>query len=248
MDYKIFEYDQGLLPFRKDIELRMSAYEKKRGELLQNGESLLDFANAHEYFGFHKTPDGWVYREWAPAADALYLVGDMNGWCYPGLKMNRLDGGVFELHLSREHTLFHVCKMKTVVEKNAYRSEHIPLYARRVVQDPITYLWAAELWDEPPYVWQSESPKRPENPVIYECHIGMAQDKEAIGSYVEFRDLILPRIRSLGYNTIQIMAIMEHPYYGSFGYQVSSFFAACSRYGTPNELKALIDAAHQNGC
>ena len=96
MSYKIFEYDPGLLPYRKDIELRMSEYERKRGELLQNGMSLLDFANAHEYFGFHKTKDGWVYREWAPAADALYLVGDMNGWSYPGIPMNRLAGGVFE--------------------------------------------------------------------------------------------------------------------------------------------------------
>ena len=247
MHYKIFEYDPSLLPYRTDIELRMEAYAKKRAELLQNGMSLLDFANAHEYFGFHPTADGWIYREWAPSADALYLVGDMNGWQYPGLRMDRRDGGVFELHLCGEHSLFHGCKMKTVVEKNGYRSEHIPLYAKRVVQDPQTYVWSAELWVEPTYVWRSQSPKRPENPLIYECHIGMAQDKEAVGSYVEFRDLILPRIKNLGYNTIQIMAIMEHPYYGSFGYQVSSFYAASSRYGTPNELKSLIDRAHELG-
>ena len=245
MSYKIFEYDPGLLPYRKDIELRMSEYERKRGELLQNGMSLLDFANAHEYFGFHKTKDGWVYREWAPAADALYLVGDMNGWSYPGIPMNRLAGGVFELHLGDR--LYHGCKVKTVVEKNGRRTEHIPLYARRVVQDPSTYVWTAEIWDEPNYRWRAKAPKPPKAPLIYECHIGMAQDKEAVGSYTEFRDQILPRIKESGYNTVQIMAIMEHPYYGSFGYQVSSFFAASSRYGTPNELKSLIDRAHEMG-
>ena len=247
MNYKIFEYDPGLLPYRKDIELRMSEYERKRRELLQDGLSLLDFANAHEYFGFHKQRDGWVYREWEPAADALYLMGDMNGWAHPGLPMTRLENGVFELRLTGEYSLYHGCKVKTVVEKNGYRKEHIPLYARRVIQDPNTYVWCAEILDEPTYVWQSKAPKPPKEPFIYECHIGMAQDKEAVGTYLEFRDLILPRIKALGYNTIQIMAIMEHPYYGSFGYQVSSFFAASSRYGTPNELKSLIDRAHEMG-
>ena len=71
----------------------------------------------------------------------------------------------------------------------------------------------------------------------------MAQEEGKVGSYLEFRDNVLPRIKDLGYNTIQIMAIMEHPYYASFGYQVSNFFAASSRYGTPDQLKALINAS-----
>ena len=75
----------------------------------------------------------------------------------------------------------------------------------------------------------------------------MAQDAEKVGTYTEFKDNILPRIASAGYNAIQIMAIQEHPYYGSFGYHVSSFFAPSSRCGTPEELKELIDTAHQMG-
>ena len=83
--------------------------------------------------------------------------------------------------------------------------------------------------------------------LIYECHIGMAQDEEKVGSYVEFRDNVLPRVAHQGYNCIQIMAVQEHPYYGSFGYHVSSFFAPSSRFGTPEELKSLIDKAHSMG-
>ena len=83
--------------------------------------------------------------------------------------------------------------------------------------------------------------------LIYERHIGMAEEKEGVGTYREFKDLLLPRITADGYNCIQIMAIQEHPYYGSFGYHVSSFFAPSSRFGTPEELKELIDAAHEMG-
>lgn len=75
----------------------------------------------------------------------------------------------------------------------------------------------------------------------------MAQEEERIGNYNEFRKKILPRIAKDGYNAIQIMAIQEHPYYGSFGYHVSSFFAPSSRFGTPDELKQLIDEAHALG-
>ncbi|MBQ5721789.1 MAG: alpha amylase C-terminal domain-containing protein, partial [Bacteroidaceae bacterium] len=89
--------------------------------------------------------------------------------------------------------------------------------------------------------------KKPNRLFIYECHVGMGQDAEKVGTYVEFRDNVLPRIAKSGYNCIQIMAIQEHPYYGSFGYHVSSFFAASSRCGTPEELKSLIDRAHELG-
>ena len=79
------------------------------------------------------------------------------------------------------------------------------------------------------------------------CACVLAADSEKVGTYNEFRKNILPRIKKLGYNVIQLMAIQEHPYYGSFGYHVSSFFAASSRFGTPEELKQLIDEAHGMG-
>ncbi len=246
MKYRIFERDPSLIPYEKDIELRMNNYARKRWELVGNG-TLCDFANGHEYFGFHKTEKGWYYREWAPAAENLYLTGDMVGWKPTELPMKPLGNGVFELFMPGTGFLWHGCRVKVMVEHEGQLLERIPLYIRRVEQDTVTYAWCGVIVDEPAYVWKKKQFKPQKNLYVYECHIGMAQEKEGIGSYAEFAEHILPRIKRLGYNTLQIMAIMEHPYYGSFGYQVSSFFAACSRYGTPNELKALIDRAHSMG-
>ena len=247
MSYKIFEHDPYLKPFERDIEQRMLNYKNKKNELLAKGQTLLDFANGHKYFGFHKAKEGWWYREWAPAADAMYIMGDMNGWDPAGIPMTKKENGVFEVLLTGENALYHGCKVKAIVEKDGRRMERIPLYARRVVQDPVSYVWAAEIVDEPAYKWKKKKFVPNKNLFIYECHIGMAQEKEGVGSYNEFTENILPRIKELGYNCIQIMAIMEHPYYGSFGYQVSSFFAASSRYGEARDLKRLIDTAHGMG-
>ncbi len=247
MEYRIFEYDPYLKPFAADIELRMNNYENKKKELLPGGGKLVDFANGHLYYGFHRVEGGWVYREWAPAAEALYLMGDMNGWNKTSLPMTPVGNGNFEVFLSGENALWGGCKVKTVVLHQNRLLERIPLYARRVVQDPVTYNWCAEIVEEPEYQWQDAGFVPEKNLFIYECHIGMAQEEEKVGTYAEFRDKVLPRIKELGYNTLQIMAIMEHPYYGSFGYQVSNFFAASSRFGMPADLKSLIDTAHSMG-
>ncbi len=247
MSYKILEYDPYLKPFESDIELRVANYNRKKKEILGKGTSLSDFANAHEYFGFHKDKNGWYYREWAPGADAVYIMGEMNGWNPTELKLTNIGNGVHEIYLSGNRSLYGGCKVKTVVEKDGQFLERIPLYARRVVQDPVTRVWSCEILDEKPYKWKKKTFKPAKNLYIYECHIGMAQEEEKVGTYKEFTEKILPRIKGLGYNAIQIMAIMEHPYYGSFGYQVSSFFAASSRFGMPADLKELIDTAHEMG-
>ncbi|MBQ9117364.1 MAG: 1,4-alpha-glucan-branching enzyme, partial [Clostridia bacterium] len=249
MAYKIFEYDPALLPFKRDIEQRMINYAQKRKELLGNKKmTLKDFANGHEYFGFHKTEKGWYYREWAPGAEEVFLTGDMVGWSRDALKLSPIGNGVFEIFMPGTDFLYNGCKVKALIRHNGKLLERIPSYIRRAVQDEKTYVWCGEIVDEPTFPWTDEKflPVR-SGPCIYECHIGMAQDKESVGTYREFRENILPRIKDLGYNTIQIMAIMEHPYYGSFGYQVSSFFAASSRYGTPSELKELVNEAHSLG-
>ncbi len=247
MELKIFDYDAGLLPYREDLEQRMINYENKRREIVGEGETLLDFANGHEYFGFHRVSGGWVYREWAPAADAMYLTGDMVGWNMTALPMTRLDGGIFEIYLDGENALWDGCHVQAIVEKDSQLLRRVPLYIRRVLQDKDTYLLCGVVVDEPEYKWKIKSFTPQKQLFIYECHIGMAQEREGIGSYNEFRENILPRIKDAGYNTIQIMAVMEHPYYASFGYQVSSFFAASSKYGTPYELKMLVDEAHRLG-
>ena len=248
MSYKIFEYDPMLKPFENDIELRMDRYAQKRAELLGNYKKLTDFANGHRYYGFHRTATGWIYREWAPGAEAMYLTGDFNNWEGRTCPMANLGNGVYEIYLEGENTLQPGQKVQAVIIHNGQELRRIPTYATRVVQDVTSRTWCAEIEDTmAPFPWTDEGFK-PETPLfIYECHIGMAQEEYKVGSYLEFAEKTLPRIKDLGYNTIQIMAIMEHPYYGSFGYQVSNFFAASSRYGQSWELKQLINTAHKMG-
>ncbi len=247
MDYKIFTHDPYLKPFAADIELRMNNYKHKKRDLLPEGGRLTDFANGHLYYGFHRVEGGWVYREWAPAAECVYLMGDMNDWNKTSLPMQNVGNGNFELFLPGENALWGGCKVKAVVLHDNQLLERIPLYIRRVVQDPVNHSWCGEIVDEPAFEWHDEAFVPSKELFIYECHIGMAQEEEKVGTYAEFRDKVLPRIKASGYNTLQIMAIMEHPYYGSFGYQVSNFFAASSRFGMPADLKSLIDTAHNMG-
>ena len=248
-EYKsILEIDPYLDPFADDLQLRNELFEQKRNELLSGHSSLSEFANGYKYFGFHTTDSGWVYREWAPAAEKMYLTGDFNGWNTESHPMESVGNGVFEITLKGKNALKKGQKVQAIVIHNGQMLRRIPLYATRVVQDPETYLWCAELDDTfEPFKWTDEAFVPDSTPFIYECHIGMAQEECKVGSYREFEKNVLPRIKALGYNTIQIMAVMEHPYYGSFGYQVSNFFAASSRYGTSRELKHLINTAHKIG-
>ena len=244
--YPILERDAALRPFERDINLRMDNYRRMHA-LLANDRTLSDFANAHEYYGFHHTMDGWVYREWAPGADALYLSGEFNNWSADETPLTRLPGGSWEVKLP-EGTLHDGMRVKTVVRNGDKLTWHIPLYARRVIQDPESYEWICEVWDPiEPYAWTDGDFEADPHLFIYESHVGMATEEYRVGTYREFADNVLPRVKDLGYNTIQLMAIMEHPYYGSFGYQVSNFFAASSRFGYPEDLKYLVDKAHSMG-
>ena len=247
MKHKILKLDPWLAPYEGDFDLRADRYRQTLDRLLTSKQSLSDFANGHAYYGFHKTDAGWYYREWAPGAEAIYLTGDFCSWDRTAYPMNRLENGVFELFLPGE-TLRHGMTVMAVVQHSGHMRERIPLYANYVVQDGQTGAWNAVIYDpETPFRWSDDGFKPKQKLFIYECHIGMAQEEGKVGSYEEFRTKILPKIRDLGYNTIQIMAIMEHPYYASFGYQVTNFFAPSSRFGTPDELRKLIDTAHKMG-
>lgn len=254
--------DKYLEPFEEAIQGRHDHALWKINELTRNGEvSLSDFANGYQYFGLHQLKDGWVFREWAPHATDIFLVGDFNNWTESeSYKCNRIAGtGNWELYLPLD-AISHGNLYKMHVKWEGGSGERIPAWATRVVQDDITKIFSAQVWaPKEEYQWkdnrfclEESKKKRTFTPkkdplLIYECHIGMAQDAEKVGTYTEFKDNILPRIASAGYNAIQIMAIQEHPYYGSFGYHVSSFFAPSSRCGTPEELKELIETAHQMG-
>ncbi len=244
----IYRTDPWLEPYADAIEGRHQDAVRKEAELTARCHSLSDFANAHQYFGLHKQGDWWVFREWAPNATQIYLVGDFSDWEEkPEFSLKPLKGGVWEIHLPAD-TIRQGQLYKMSVHWPGGQGMRIPAYATRVVQDENTHIFSAQVWEHAPYRWKVENFVPDTRPLlIYECHIGMAQEREGVGTYVEFRDNILPRIAADGYNAIQIMAIQEHPYYGSFGYHVSSFFAASSRFGTPEELKSLIDRAHELG-
>ena len=243
--------DAYLEPYEEAIRGRHDHAEWKIKQLTRNGRrTLSDFANGHKYFGLHKLPRGWVFREWAPNATDIFLIGDFNSWQptdeYRAKRIAGTDN--WELKLP-DKALHHGDLFKMLVRWNGGEGERIPAWATRVVQDETTKIFSAQVWNPAvPYVWKRNSFAPKKSPLlIYECHVGMAQDEEKVGTYVEFRDKVLPRIVADGYNCIQIMAIQEHPYYGSFGYHVSSFFAPSSRFGTPDELKSLVDAAHRQG-
>jgi 1,4-alpha-glucan branching enzyme len=244
---RLIKDDPWLQPYSEAITGRYE-YAIDREKELTNNTTLSEFANGYHFFGLHKTTEGWVFREWAPNATAIYLLCDINGWNkQEEYRLNRLEQGVWEIYLPKER-LAHGQMYKMWVEWQGGSGERIPAWAQRVVQDSTTKLFCAQVWDPEPYIFQCADYKtKAGSLLIYECHIGMAVEEERVGTYNEFRLNVLPRVVKAGYNALQIMAIQEHPYYGSFGYHVSGFFAPSSRFGTPEELKQLIDEAHQLG-
>ncbi len=246
--------DPYLAPYRDALRARTERICALERRLAGDG-TLADFASGHEYYGLHRDPDGgWIFRELAPNATALWLVGDFSEWeRRDGFRAERLldaDGvwkGVWQLRVA-ESALRHGQHYRLDMEWPGGGGERLPAYARRIVQDPDTLRFTAQVWaPEAPYAWRNPDVPRHAFPLIYEAHVGMAQEREGVGTFREFTENILPRIRAAGYNTVQLMALMEHPYYASFGYQVANFFAPSSRFGTPEELKELVDSAHGMG-
>lgn len=243
----IADVDTWLEPYRTTLEENQRYIKRQQTQLL-HGESLDSYALGHLYFGLHKQNDGWVFREWAPNATALTLVTDATNWQpVASHQAKRLDNGVWELHLPTS-ALRHGDRYSLLLEWPGGSGYRIPSYATYVTQDSETQEFKAEVWQPASsYDWKYASPAPPKLPLIYEAHIGMAGDREAVSTYMQFEKDVLPRVSALGYNTIQLMAIQEHPYYASFGYHVANFFAPTSRFGTPDELKHLIDTAHGMG-
>ena len=245
----IIKSDPYLVPFADTIYGRYEYFNKMEKKLTGDNQSLSDFATGYLYFGLHRQTDGWVFREWAPNATAIFLIGDFNNWQrHPDYQLKKMLNGIWEVHLP-DYAMAHTQLYKLLIEWEGGSGERIPAWVRRVVQDEQTKIFSAQVWN-PIQQYKFKTKKftpQTEPLLIYECHIGMSGKEEKVATYEEFRTSVLPRIAKGGYNCIQIMAIQEHPYYGSFGYHVSSFFAASSRFGTPEELKHLIDDAHGMG-
>ncbi len=240
--------DPWLEPYRATITSRMEKCEKREQELTGEG-SPQSFASGHLWFGIHRRNEGLVLREWAPNAREIYLLGEFNNWqAREDYKFRALEHGSWEICLDKD-TMVHGDRFKLLVRWDGGEGERIPAWCTRVVQDPVTKVFDAQCWmPDQVYQWKSPLPSLDNlQPLIYEAHIGMATEEHKVGTYAEFRTKVLPHVVKSGYNTIQLMAIQEHPYYGSFGYHVSNFFAASSRFGTPEELKELVDEAHGLG-
>ena len=245
---KIYETDPYLMPYQSAIEARhrriLDARRKMAGD-----RPLREAVNNHLYYGLHRCTDGsWVFREWAPNATRIYLVGDCNNWKRTeAYALHPVGEGNWELTLPA-FFLSHGDLYKLYIEWPGGGGERLPAYVTRAVQDPQTKVFAAQVWDPAePYVWKHPRAGKRPHPMIYECHIGMSSEEEKVATFEDFRRDVLPRVKRLGYDTLQVMALQEHPYYGSFGYQVSNFFALSSRFGTPEEFKRLVDDAHGKG-
>ena len=247
---KIIENDPWLSPYQAAIEGRHDHALWRESELTGGKMSLKDFASGYLYYGLQRTDSGWVFREWAPNATEIFLIGDFSGWEeQERFRLKRIsDSGDWELRIPLG-MIGHGQHYKMRVKWNGGQGDRIPAWCRRVVQDDQSKIFSAQVWDpKKEYRFRHNDFKPKQDPrLIYECHVGMAQEREGVGTYVEFKNNVLPRVKEDGYNCIQVMAIQEHPYYGSFGYHVSSFFAPSSRFGTPEELKELIDTAHGMG-
>ncbi|MET0340227.1 MAG: alpha-amylase family glycosyl hydrolase [Polyangiales bacterium] len=247
--------DPYLAPFAPKLAQRQARLRAQLEVITRAGGLLGAVSQGHHYFGFnpgeHQGVSGTWYREWAPGARALSLIGDFNGWRRDATPLSRDAYGVFSVFVPGRNDragLTHESLVKVHVEGARGASDRIPAYVRRAVQDPRTHDFTGQIWAPPePYVFRHAAPPPPRTARIYEAHVGMAPEEGKVGSFREFARDVLPRIAALGYNTVQLMAVMEHPYYGSFGYHVSNFFAVSSRFGTPDDLKALIDEAHGLG-
>ena len=244
----IVQEDPWLEPYTGIIRSRYEAAVKRKEQLIRTSGSLKDFASGFRYYGLHHADSEWIFREWAPNATKIILIGDFNAWQDDEkYAMKPLQEGNWEIRLGND-LLKPGDKFKLHIFWKGGNGHRIPSYAYRCIQDENTKIFDAQIWDPDSYEWKTKNWKNThKHPLIYEAHIGMATEEQKVGTYSEFREQILPRIADAGYNTIQLMAIQEHPYYGSFGYHVSNFFAASSRFGTPDELKALVDEAHNLG-
>ena len=245
---KIITVDPWLNPFENVISKRIDNLREKMNKIAK-GWFLKDFATGHLYFGMHKTEQGWVFREWAPNATEIFLVGDFSKWeTKREYSMTKVDNGNWEIFLNTSQ-IKHLQQFKLLIRWEGGEAYRLPSYGKYMVQDIKTKVFNACVWaPEKQFEWQNKQPGELKEPLlVYEAHVGMSGTEEKVSSFNEFANNVLPRIKELGYNTIQLMAVQEHPYYGSFGYHVSNFFAVSSRFGTPDDLKSLIDKAHGMG-
>ena len=251
-DLPVMHSDCYLRNYKQHFEIKQNLFLKRWDEIIRNEGSLVNVARSYKNNGFIVKPDGILYREWLPAAQNVYLFGEFNNWDRKQHQCKRDEFGFWEVFLPNVDghlPIPHNTKVKIHVQKHdGHFVDKIPAWVRFAHQNPVDKSFDGAFWHSPhPYQWKFNNPKRPASVKIYEVHIGMSGAEEKVHTYKEFQYHVLPRIKKLGYTVVQFMALMEHAYYGSFGYHVTNFFAISSRFGTPDDLKELIDACHGMG-
>lgn len=249
---KIVQDDPWLKPYLNKISERIERFNSLLKDIKRDFKSLKKFSSAFTELGinYSKKDKGWYYREWAPEAYSLSITGDFNEWDRTAHPLQKGDNGIWEVFIPNKE-LKEGDLIKVHVEAKNGSHDRLPAYIFRIVQNPDTHDFSGQVVDiNKKFQWSDQDfnlNNALETPIIYEAHVGMAQEKEDVGTYNEFTENMLPRIRDLGYNTIQLMAVQEHPYYGSFGYHVSNLFSVSSRFGTPEDFKNLVNTAHNMG-
>lgn len=252
----ILGVDSSLEPYEDHFRYRVKRYVDQAQLFEKHEGGLEEFAKGYLKFGFNSEEGSIVYREWAPAAQEAQLVGDFNGWDGSNYTMEKNQFGVWSIRLpdsGGNPVIPHNSRVKFRFKHgNGVWVDRIPAWIKYATVDPSKFgaPYDGVYWEPPPeqrYQFKHPRPSKSKAPRIYEAHVGMSSSEPLVNSYREFADDVLPYIKANKYNTVQLMAVMEHSYYASFGYHVTNFFAVSSRSGNPEDLKYLIDKAHSLG-
>jgi hypothetical protein len=254
-EFDLINQDPYLKNFEWCIKRRNEHFKSILHQIESNEKSLENFSNSYQNMGLHVLPNGDIkYREYAPGAKGIALFGEFNNWNRDQYWAKRDQYGFWELIIPNEDgkpRIKHNTKVKcNVVLSNGQWADRNPIWIEYLYQNSQSLIFDGVFWNpEEKYEWkypQKHLP-RPKSLRIYEAHIGMSSFYPKITTYKDFAENLLPRIKKLGYTAVQLMAIMHHANYASFGYHVNNFFAISSLFGTPEDLMYLIDKAHEMG-
>jgi 1,4-alpha-glucan branching enzyme len=254
-EFELINQDHSLKSFEWCIKRRNEHFKNQLRQIESNEGSLENFANSYKKMGLHLLPNNDIqYREYAPGAKGIALFGEFNNWKRDEYWAERDKYGFWNLIIPNDNgqpRIKHETKVKSnVVLSNGNWVDRNPIWIEFLYQNPNSLIFDGVFWNpEPKYVWKYPKThlSKPRSLRIYEAHIGMSSFDPKVSTYLEFADNILPRIKKTGYTAVQLMAIMHHANYASFGYHVNNFFAVSSRFGKPEELMYLIDKAHELG-
>ena len=211
---------------------------------------------AYEYLGVSRVGEDFVFRVWAPHATEAFVIGDFNGWSEETPMTRVTDGGIFEAAVSGKcfgiGSLYKF-KLKTP-HGDRYKADPYGRYMQKPPETASVYFDTEGYeWRDAGYLaWRKKEAKKPlmSRPLnIYEVHLGSFK-RHADGSYLTYRELaeeLAPYAKQMGYTHIELMPVMEHPFDGSWGYQVCGYYAPTARFGTPNDFKAFVDTMHEAG-